>query len=132
MIYLDTSAIVKIVVAEPESAALVEWLNDRSDTPWATSVIGQIEVMRAANRVGPATAAAARRLLETIDTLVLSDAIVAVAESIGPSELRTLDTIHLATAHVYRPSLDAFCVYDRRLVAAAEAQQLPVAAPAND
>jgi predicted nucleic acid-binding protein len=127
VIYLDTSAIVKVVVAEPESAALVDWLNDHGEATWATSVIGRIEVMRAANRVGQATAAAARRILETIDMLVLTEAIVALAESLVPWELRTLDAIHLATAQIYRPSLEAFCVYDRRLGAAAEAQQLPVA-----
>jgi predicted nucleic acid-binding protein len=132
VIYLDTSAIVKVVVTEPESAALVDWLNGKSDSAWVTSVIGRIEVMRAANRVGHATAAAARRLLESIDTLVLTDAIVTLAESIGPPELRTLDSVHLATAQIYRPNLDAFCVYDRRLFAAADAHQLPVVAPGRD
>jgi predicted nucleic acid-binding protein len=132
VIYLDTSAIVKVVVTESESAALVDWLNDKSDSAWVTSVIGRIEVIRAANRVGHATAAAARRLLESIDTLVLTDAIVTLAESIGPPELRTLDAVHLATAQIYRPNLDAFCVFDRRLFAAAEAQQLPVIAPGRD
>jgi predicted nucleic acid-binding protein len=132
VIYLDTSAIVKVVVTESESAALVDWLNDKNDSAWVTSVIGRIEVMRAANRVGHATAAAARRLLESIDTLVLTDAIVTLAESIGPPELRTLDAVHLATAQIYRPNLDAFCVFDRRLFAAAEAQQLPVVAPGRD
>jgi predicted nucleic acid-binding protein len=132
VIYLDTSAIVKVVVTESESAALVDWLNDKSDSAWVTSVIGRIEVIRAANRVGHATAAAARRLLESIDTLVLTDAIVTLAESIGPPELRTLDAVHLATAQIYRPNLDAFCVFDRRLFAAAEAQQLPVVAPGRD
>jgi len=132
VIYLDTSAIVKVVVTEPESAALVDWLNGKSDSAWVTSVIGRIEVMRAANRVGHATAAAARRLLESIDTLVLTDAIVTLSESIGPPELRTLDSVHLATAQIYRPNLDAFCVYDRRLFAAADAHQLPVVAPGRD
>jgi predicted nucleic acid-binding protein len=132
VIYLDTSAIVKVVVTESESAALVDWLNDKSDSAWVTSVIGRIEVIRAANRVGHATAAAARRLLESIDTLVLTDAIVTLAESIGPPELRTLDAVHLATAQIYRPNLDAFCVFDRRLFAAAEAQQLPVVDPGRD
>ena len=132
MIYLDTSAIVKVVVTEPESPALVDWLNDHADVPLATSVIGHIEVMRAANRVGPATTAAAGRLLESVDTLVLTDAIVAVAKSIGPPELRTLDAVHLATALEYRRYIDAVCVYDRRLMEASKAAQLPVVSPGRD
>jgi predicted nucleic acid-binding protein len=132
VIYLDTSAIVKVVVTAPESVALVDWLNDHGDVPWVTSVIGHIEVMRAANRVGPATTAAAGRLLESVDTLVLTDAIVTVAKSIGPPELRTLDAVHLATALEYRRYLDAVCVYDRRLVEASKAQQLPVVTPGRD
>jgi predicted nucleic acid-binding protein len=132
VIYLDTSAIVKVVVTEPESVALVDWLNDHGDVPWAPSVIGHIEVMRAAKRVGPATTAAAGRLLESVDTLVLTDAIVTVAKSIGPPELCTFDAVHLATALEYRRYLDAVCVYDRRLVEASKAQQLPVVTPGGD
>jgi hypothetical protein len=129
MIYLDTSAMVKLVVAEEESAHLIKWLNTDPEQPLVTSVIGHVELIRAAGRLGPAAVAAAQRLATTIDTLILTDAIANLAATLGPSELRTLDAIHLATAHIHRRSLVALCAYDHRLVATAQTQQLPVATP---
>ena len=132
MIYLDTSATVKLVTAEQESPALINWLNAHPDEHLATSAIGHIELIRAATRAGAAaTAAAARTVASTIDTLVLTDTIAAIAATIPPAELRTLDAIHLATAHAHRHSLTAFCVYDRRLLDAAESQDLPTVSPRN-
>ena len=131
MIYLDTSATVKLVTAEQESPALINWLNAHPDEHLATSAIGHIELIRAATRAGAAAAAAARNVSSTIDTLVLTDTIAAIAATIPPAELRTLDAIHLATAHAHRHSLTAFCVYDRRLFEAAESQDLPTVSPRN-
>jgi predicted nucleic acid-binding protein len=127
VIYLDTSATVKLVTAEQESPALIIWLNDHPDEHLATSAIGHIELIRAATRA----TAAARTVASTIDTLVLTDTIAAIAATIPPAELRTLDAIHLATAHAHRHSLTAFCVYDRRLLEAAESQDLPTVSPRN-
>ena len=132
MIYLDTSAIVKLVAAEEESAALIEWLNGRPDEDLATSAIGHIELIRAAARTGPNAVARARNVASTIDTLVLTNAIVGGAATVPPAELRTLDAIHLVTAHTHRRSLTAFCAYDRRLLDAAAMQGLPTASPGVD
>lgn len=129
MIYLDTSAMVKLVAAERESAALIEWLNGRPGEALATSTIGHIELMRAARRIGRTGVLAAQRLVESVDTLLLTEGITATAQTIGTPELGTLDAIHLATAAVHRSRISAFCVYDHRLLAAAEAEDLPVSAP---
>ena len=132
MIYLDTSAMVKLVAVEPESAALVDWLNAHLDEPLATGTIGHIELVRAAARTGPAATAAARNLASTMDTLVMTEAIASVAATIPPAELRTLDAIHLATAHTHRQNLSVVCAYDRRLLEAAESQGLPTVSPRDD
>ena len=129
MIYLDTSAMVKLVAAEPESAELIEWLNGRPDEALATSAIGHIELLRAARRIGQAAVLAAQRIANGIDTLLLTESIAAVACTIGHAELRTLDAIHLATAAVHRERISTFCAYDVRLLAAAEAEELSVTAP---
>ena len=113
---------VKIVAAEPESQALINWLNSHLDEPLATSTVGHLELIRAAARTGPAATAAARNLASTIDTLVLTDAIASLAATIPPTELRKLDAIHLARAHTHRRNLAAVCAYDRRLLEAAESQ----------
>lgn len=130
MIYLDTSAIVKLVAAEEESAVLIDWLNAHPDENLVTSAVGHVELIRAAARIGPQAVALVRNVAATIDTLVLTDAIAAVAATSPPAELRTLDAIHLATAHIHRKSLAAFCAYDRRLLDAAELHGLPTGFPA--
>ena len=132
MIYLDTSATVKLIVAEEESQALINWLNEHLDQNLVTSAVGSIELIRAAARVGSDAVALARNVASTIDTLVLTEAIAAAAAAIPPPELRTLDAIHLATAHAHRRSLTAFCAYDRRLLEAAESQGLPTVSPRDE
>jgi predicted nucleic acid-binding protein len=129
MIYIDTSALVKLVVAEEESSELIDWLNNRQEQPLVTSIVGHIELIRAAGRVGAAATAAARRLADRVDTLTLTDEIAHDAEALSPATLRTLEAIHLATANEYRRNLSAFCAYDQRLIAAARTHRLPVACP---
>lgn len=131
MIYVDTSATVKLVVAEEESSALIDWLNDHLDQNLVTSAVGHIELIRAAARVGPDALVLARNVASTIDAVILTDTIAAAAATMPPPELRTLDAIHLATAHTYRRGLTAFCAYDRRLLAAAASQGLPIVAPGS-
>ncbi|BBZ52034.1 type II toxin-antitoxin system VapC family toxin [Mycobacterium heidelbergense] len=129
MIYIDTSAAVKLVAAEQESAALIDWLNAHPDENLATSTVGHIELTRAAARAGPSAVALARDVASTIDTLILTEAIASASATIAPPELRTLDAIHLATAHIHRKALTAFCAYDRRLLEAAESHRLPIVSP---
>jgi predicted nucleic acid-binding protein len=61
----------------------------------------------------------------------LTDTSAAIAATIPPAGLRTLDAIPLATAHTHRHSLTAFCVYDQRLLEAAKSQNLPTMSPRN-
>jgi predicted nucleic acid-binding protein len=132
MIYLDTSASVKLVAAEQESAALIDWLNAHPDENLVTSAIGHIELIRAAARTGANAVALARTVASTIDTLVLTETIASAAATIPPADLRTLDAIHLATAYIHRKALTAFCAYDHRLLEAAESQGLPAVSPRGD
>jgi hypothetical protein len=126
--YLDASTIVKLVVAEPETAALERDLADRDGL--LSSRLGAAEVLRAARRHPN------RRVLQqtddVLDALVLMDVtppILKRAAALAPDDLRTLDAIHLATAlSVGIPDLD-FLTCDRRLADAARAQGLSVVEP---
>jgi predicted nucleic acid-binding protein len=129
VIYLDTSAMVKLVVAEPESEDLIEWLGSHPEESLASSRIGHLELTRVARRVGGLVESAAQRLISMIDSLVLTESIAAAAGTTSPPELRTLDAIHLATALMHHDRLVAFCAYDQRLLGAARAHQLAVVAP---
>lgn len=128
LLYLDSSAIVKLVVSEPETRALRELL--RSWPERVSSVIARIEVERVARRLGGGTVRRARTVLSRMALVELGDLVVRSASAIQPTELRTLDAIHLATALSLGEDLGAICAYDARLVDAAAATGAEVVAPA--
>lgn len=126
-VYLDASALVKLVIAEPESPALIAYLASRPDR--ATSVISRIETMRAVARRGP-TVPQLERVLERLVLIDLDAAVVARAAELEPPSVRTLDAIHLASALELREDLAGFVTYDSRLADAARAIGIEAVAPA--
>ena len=128
MIYLDTSALVKLVIEEAESAALEDWLVFQEETI-ATSMIGRIELLRTCRRVDPATVPAAELLLGDLAVIPLTGWHTDIAEYIGPPELRTLDALHLAAAFAMSDVLSAVVTYDKRLRDAAVLADLRVVTP---
>jgi predicted nucleic acid-binding protein len=126
-VYLDSSALVKLVVQEPESDALLAWI----DTSMRLSTCGlaRTEVVRAVMGDGEAVHARAREVIRRLDVIALDDSLLDVAALLEPSSMRTLDAIHVAAALALGDDLLALVAYDRRLVAAAEALGLPTASP---
>src|SRR5439155_4165411 len=127
LLYLDSSAVVKLVVAEPETKALRELL--RSWPERVSSVVALIEVERVAKRIGGGAVRRARSVLSRIALVDLDELVVRVAAALDPPELRALDAIHLATALSLGGDLGALCAYDARLAAAAASAVNVVAAP---
>ena len=125
MQYLDSSAIVKLIAREPETAALVEAV--RADPDVVSSELAVTEVIRAVARAGEGTTRAAS-VLDGI-ALVPVDGAILRERSLKPRSLRTLDTIHLATALTLGRDLDAVITYDQRLGAAAVRAGLTVSSP---
>ncbi|MEK6719682.1 MAG: type II toxin-antitoxin system VapC family toxin [Chloroflexota bacterium] len=125
--YADASALVKLVVDEPESAALLRWFLEAEHV--ATSRIGVIETIRASERRSH-DRGHRDRVVEDLVVIEVDQAIARMASSMQPPELRTLDTIHLATALRLLPDLAAFVTYDDRQAAAARRIGLPVIRPA--
>lgn len=125
--YLDTSALVKLVVPEPESAALraelARW-NRR-----VSSALVRAELIRASVRVGTGARRLAERMLATLDLIAVDDAILDAAGRLRPAELRTLDAIHLASAQVLGSALGGLVAYDTRLLESAKAARLPTIVP---
>jgi uncharacterized protein len=129
MIYLDTSAALKLVAPEAETPALELWIAERAGIPRASSRLLRIEMLRSVARNAPELVSRANIVLSSI-ALVSMDDIAPTAEVIGDRMLRSLDAIHLATAHELRTELTAFVCYDKRLRDSAHALGLPVEAPA--
>lgn len=133
MIYLDTAALVKLIRVEPESAALVGWLNDRQEQPLVASALVEVEIPRALRRSQPSALGAVAGALSRLHRIEINAAVRATAGAYVEPHLRPLDAIHLATAELLAASgqpLQAFVTYDKRLAAAAGTAGLPVAAPA--
>ena len=131
MIYLESSALLKLVRREIETDALRDWLADRPDQPAATSELGRVEVLRAARRVGGRALAEARALVDDIDLVPLHRAVQDLASEVGQATLRTLDALHLASALLLADVLSDFVAYDQRLLEAAHALGLPARSPGS-
>jgi len=128
VIYLDTSALVKLVIEEAESADLERWLVYQ-EQPFTTSMIGRVELVRACRRIDPVSVATANLLLAEIPIVPMTSSIYETAEHIGPPVLRTLDALHLAAAYELGDALTSFVAYDKHLRDAAVLTNLPVKTP---
>lgn len=130
MIYLDTSALVKLVFEEDESAALAEWITQRAELPKISSELSTIELLRTCRRIDEGAIGSATSLLAGLDLLAIDRSIVEQASTVTPNELRSLDSIHLASALSVNAHLTAFVAYDSRLCSAALHAGIRVESPA--
>jgi hypothetical protein len=125
--YADASALVKLVVAEAGSEAMLRWFTEAERV--LTSRVGIVETIRASSRRAH-DAAHREAVVRDVEIVELEPAIAASASIVGSPLLRTLDAIHLASALALVPELDAFVTYDDRLAEAARSLGLPVVRPA--
>lgn len=127
--YLDSSALLKLLVEEAESAALSDWIAQRPGVPAVSSELAVVEVVRAVRRLAPDAVPEARSLVSQLDLVPLSRDVVARAADVGDPMLRTLDALHLASALDVREALTSIVAYDHRLAAAARAEGFVVLHP---
>jgi uncharacterized protein len=127
-LYLDSSAFVKIVVQEAESAVLRTYLATH-ESRRVSSALLRVETLRAVRHLGPDALAAVREGLRRVDLVAIDDRILDSAGILEPGVLRTLDAIHLATALALGDDLDAVVTYDERMIEAATLLGLTTAMP---
>ena len=149
--YMDTSALVKLIVDEPETGALREWLAVEAREPVSCD-LARTELLRvvrrtapdravaarrtapdravAARRTAPDRAVAARRLLEAVTLTQVTTAVFEQAGRLDPASLRSLDAIHLSAALDLGDDLDGLVTYDSVLARAAASAGIEVTAPA--
>ena len=127
-VYLDSSAIVKLVVHEPESAALSRYLRGRR--PVVASALARVEVLRVVSSFGLPARERAHDVLNRLELIRINDRVLTLAGGLLPPELRSLDAIHLATASLLGRTLGKVVTYDIRMADAARALGVSVVAPA--
>ncbi len=129
-LYLDSSALVKLVQREPESAALRRFLRDVDADELVTSTLARVEVVRAVAPAGARAVSQARRQLARLDQIVLSvELLDRAAELPATVPLRSLDAIHIAAAQLTGEQLRALITYDRRMADAARELGIVVESP---
>ncbi len=126
--YLDTSAFLKLVKAEPESAALQEALAGWGS--FASATLLRTETSRALRHSGHGHLLGdARRLMESLYLVRMDEPLLDRAGDLPPARMRSLDAVHLAAALTLGPDLGVVFTYDVRLREAAAGQGLSVEAP---
>jgi predicted nucleic acid-binding protein len=126
-IYLDTSALGRVLLQEPDAPAVLRELT-RFDQRVASRLL-RVELCRIALRRGRLSEA--DQLLTGVALIPIDDSLLAAAETVQPATVATLDAVHLATALRLAGAghLDAVMTYDKQLAHGARAHGLSVVAP---
>lgn len=124
--YLDTSAFVKTIVEEPESARLADWLEQWPGR--ASCDLLRTEAVRALKPHGARAVAMARTGFLTLRLVRLDERLLDAAGDLTV-EMRSLDAIHVASALALGSDLGALVTYDQRMDSAARELGIPVASP---
>lgn len=126
--YLDTSALVKLVVSEAETAALRAWMGEAERTPVSCD-LARTELLRAVRRAAPDRVVQARAVLDSITLIEVTTSVFEEAGRLDPTVLRSLDAVHLAAALSLGDDLDGIVTYDERFAEAAQSNGVPVTSP---
>jgi predicted nucleic acid-binding protein len=126
--YVDSSALVRLAVREAESMALRRYLGRHR--PLVSSALARTEIVRALLPLGPDAVRRGREVLARVELLRINDRVLDAAGLLEPSELRSLDAIHLASAEQLGSDMRGFVTYDDRLATAAAGRGFRVIRPA--
>jgi predicted nucleic acid-binding protein len=125
--YVDSSALVKTVVQEPESPLLLRWLKGKGQLVACELV--RVEALRAVRGSDPSAVSRARQAIATLTLIRLDDSLYDAAADLEPATMRSLDAVHLAAALSLGGTLAGVVTYDLRMTEAATTLGLHVEAP---
>ena len=129
--YVESTALVKLILDEPGSAALARWLDGLLDAGGSvlTSDLGRTEAYRAVARNDPHALPGTRVTLESLLRIRMTEHTYVLAMELEPAVLRTLDALHLAVVLGLDGRCAGIVTYDPRIVAAAEALGIRTISP---
>ena len=126
MWFLDASAFVKLLIVEPESAGLRQWIGDRD---LVSSDLLRTEARRAVAGEPPEVRRYCEELLAAIPKIRLVPAVLDRAGRLPGARLRSLDAIYLACALRLGEDLAGLVSYDARQLRAADRLGIPTVSP---
>jgi len=124
--YVDTSAYLKLLFMEAETAAFELVVREWPDL--VSSELLEVEMHRAAYRSG-ASAAHCDALLDAVTLIPLDQTIRRRSRRIAQPIIRAGDAIHLSTAASLGTELGVLFAYDTRMLNGALLEGLPAWAP---
>ncbi|HEU4422190.1 MAG TPA: type II toxin-antitoxin system VapC family toxin [Pilimelia sp.] len=127
MIYLDSSALVTLISGRTYADELREFLASKPMTPMATSTLGFIETVRTMDQIGNYPTLM-RDLVDQFTEILLTERVRDAAARL-PSGVRTLDSVHVASAQIIGETLQALVTYDKRMLEVARWVGIPTEAP---
>lgn len=128
MYYLDTSAAIKLLFNEPESQAMRRWVGE-AEGRVASSDLLHAELMRATARIDMDKLEDAQAIIRDLYMMRLSSGVYRRAGNLAPTEMRTLDALHLAAAMELGGDLEGIVTYDVRMAKGAESLGIEVVGP---
>jgi hypothetical protein len=124
--YADSSAILKLLIVEKESAALTNFI----DFTIKSSVLTRIEIIRVLHKIAPEKIAQAQVILAGIDLTPLNPAILSAAENFAPAiTLKSLDALHVASVLFLGAAVEGLITYDKAMIKNAKELGIKVVSP---
>ena len=124
--YIDSSAILKLLIFEKESTTLAQFL----DVPVKTSAISRVEVIRSLNRISPEKIAEGQAALYRFEMIPVSSSILSLAENFpAVITLKSLDAIHVATVVFLNKTIRGLITYDKAMIKNAKELGIKVVSP---
>ena len=124
--YADSSAILKLLIVEKESAALTNFI----DFTIKSSVLTRVEIISVLHKIAPEKIAQAQVILAGIDLTPLNPAILSAAENFAPAiTLKSLDALHVASVLFLGAAVEGLITYDKAMIKNAKELGITVVSP---
>lgn len=117
MIYLDDTALMKLITTTPESPALTNYLQAHTDTRWFTVALTRADLLRATAGLPDEATDHAHHVLSGLDTVAITDRLLEAATALKPAPQTTIAALHIAAARSAGTRLRTAVTYNPELAA---------------
>ena len=127
--YIDTSALIKLFVIEKESKNLQKYFSSKKPKLVSSALI-ETEVARTLFRLQREYGREAQEILDSVVLFDVTKSILADSTNLLPqSNLRAIDSIHIATCNMLKSGVAGLISYDKRMMSAASQLGITVFSP---
>jgi hypothetical protein len=132
MIYLDATAMIRLIAQTPETPALTAYLTAHTDTRWISCALTRAELLRTTADLPAEATEHAHHVLSGIDSVGVTDRLLDAAVTLSPAPARTIDALHIAAALSAGHRLRTLVTYDPELASAASGHHITTVSPGRE